>query len=264
MQARATLAALETKHGGRLGVVAVDTASGRRIAYRPREYFAMCSTHKFLSTAAVLSQVDRGRLSLDGQVPYSRADLLSYAPITKQHVGAGFMTVDALCAAAIEWSDSTAANLLLKLIDGPDGWTRYARSLGDTVSRLDRTEPRLNSAIPGDVRDATTPGAMNHDLDAVLLGTALSEASRARLEGWMRAGRITGSLLRAGLPKDWLVGDKSGSGDNGTRNDIGIIRPPRRAPILAAVYYTESTEPPDSRDRVIAEAARTIALAFAA
>src|SRR5262249_382697 len=152
----------------------------RRIAYRPREHFAMCSTHKFLSTAAVLAQVDRGRLSLDRQVPYSRAELLGYAPVTKQHVEAGSMTVDALCAAAIEWSDSTAAKLLLKLIDGPDGWTHYARSLGDTVSRLDRTEPGLNSAIPGDIRDTTTPGAMNHDLDAVLLGTALSEASRTR------------------------------------------------------------------------------------
>ena len=256
------LAALEARHGGRLGVVALDTASGRRVGHRADERFAMCSTHKFVSAAAILTRVDQGQLSLDRRVPYSKADLLSYAPITKEHVDTGFMTVEDLCAAAIVWSDNTAANLLLALLDGPAGWTRHVRSLGDTISRLDRTEPDLNSAIPGDARDTTTPDAMIHNLDAVLLGKSLSDASRAKLEGWMFAGKITATLLHAGLPDGWSVGDKSGAGDHGTRNDIGIIKPPRGAPILATVYYTESAEPMASREQVIAEVGRIIANTF--
>ncbi len=261
-QALRALAALEAKHGGRLGVAARDTGSGRGVRYRAAERFALCSTHKFLSAAAILAQVDLGRMSLDRRVPYTHADLLGYAPVTSKHVGAGFMTVDALCAAAIEWSDNTAANLLLGLLGGPAGWTRYARSLGDMSSRLDRTEPDLNAAIPGDPRDTTTPDAMIRNLDAVLLGKALSDASHARLEGWMLAGQITANLLHAGLPDGWRVGDKSGSGEHGTRNDIGIILPPRAAPILAAVYYTEAPGPLSSREQVIAETGRIIADTF--
>jgi beta-lactamase class A len=245
-----------------LGVVALDTVSGRRVGCRADQRFAMCSTHKFVTAAAVLTLVDQGHMSLDRRVPYTRADLLNYAPITKQHVDAGFMTVDDLCAAATVWSDNMAANLLLGLLDGPAGWTRYVRSLGDTISRLDRTEPDLNTAIPGDPRDTTSPDAMIHNLDAVLVGKSLSDASRARLEDWMFAGKITGTLLHAGLPNGWSVGDKSGSGDHATRNDIGIIKPPRGAPILATVYYTESAEPLSSREQVIAEVGQIIARTF--
>ena len=257
------IAALEAKHGGRLGVVAVDTGSGRQIGHRAEERFAMCSTHKVLTCAAVLAMVDQRQMQLDRRVSYSSADLLKYAPIARKNVDAGFMTVDALCAATIEWSDNTADDLLLGLIGGPAGWTRYARSIGDTVSRLDRTEPALNSAIPGDARDTTTPGAMVRDLSAVLLGNVLNDASRARLENWMRDGKITANLLKAGLPKHWQIGDKSGSGENGTRNDIAIIRRPEAAPILAAVYYTGSAQPTEAREKVIAEIGRIIAEVFA-
>ena len=141
VHARAALEALEARNGGRLGVVALDTGSGRRIDYRAEERFAMCSTHKFLSAAAVLTMVDQGHMKLDRRVPFGPADLLEYAPIARKNVDAGLMTVDALCEAAIEWSDNTAGNLLLGLIGGPTGWTRYARSIGDTTSRLDRIEP---------------------------------------------------------------------------------------------------------------------------
>jgi len=258
------LAALEAERGGRLGVSVLDTGTQRRLTFRADERFAMCSTHKFLTVAAILQQVDRGEMSLDRKVSFTRADLLSYAPITKQHVDAGFMTVDALAAATTAWSDNTADNLLLALIGGPAGWTRYARSLGDSVSRLDRIEPALNSAIAGDPRDTTSPAAMVRNLDAVLLGKALSDASRTRLETWMFDGTITGTLLRAGMPKGWRVADKSGSGENGTRNDIGMITRPGAAPLLAAVYYTQAPGELAARERVLADVGRIIARTFAA
>ena len=261
-QAHDAIAALETHNGGRLGVVAVDTGSGRRISHRADERFAMCSTTKILTVAEILAMTDRNEMELARRVPYSRSDLLSYAPITREHVGAGFMTVSALCAAALEWSDNTAENLLLKLINGPPGWTCFARSIGDNTSRLDRFEPELNTAIPGDPRDTTTPEAMLRDLNLVLLGTILSSGSRERLNGWMLDNKITATLLRAGVTQGWRVGDKSGSGDNGTRNDIGIILRPKAAPILAAVYYTQSTKSLASRDKLIADTGRIIAQTF--
>jgi len=263
-RAHAALAALEARNGGRLGVAVLDVGSERGFGYRAEERFAMCSTHKFLTAAAILTMVDRGRMELDRRIPYGPADLLEYAPIARKNVAAGAMTVDALCAAAIQWSDNTAANLLLGLIGGPSGWTRYARSIGDAASRLDRTEPALNSAIAGDPRDTTTPDAMVRDLNVVLVGKALSDASRTRLTDWMLGAKVTDNLLRAGLPNGWRVGDKSGSGEHGTRNDIGIILPSEGAPIVAAVYYTESPDPSASRDKVICEVGRIIAHSFGA
>ena len=262
--AQGAMKALEARNGGRLGVMALETSTGRRISYRADERFSMCSTHKFLTVAAILALSDRGELRLDQLVPYSQADILSYAPITKKHLHAGAMTVSALCAAAIEWSDNTAANLLLKLIGGPAGWTHFARSIGDHESRLDHNEPSLNAAIPGDPSDTTTPASMVHDIDAILLGHVLTSSSRLMLQNWMLDNQITNTLLRAGLPKGWRVADKSGSGEHGTRNDIGLILPPPpRSPIIAAVYYTESPEPPPQRDALIAKTGRIIAQAFA-
>lgn len=258
------LAALEVQHGGRLGVSVLDTGTRRRLDYRSDERLAMCSTHKFLTVAAVLEQVDRGTMSLDRKVTFTRADLLAYAPVTKPQVDTGVMTVDALAAATIAWSDNTADNLLLALIGGPAGWTRYARSLGDGVSRLDRIESALNSAIPGDPRDTTSPASMVRNLDAVLLGKALSDAARMRLEAWMFNNTITGTLLRAGMPEGWRVADKSGAGENGTRNDIGLITRPGAAPLLAAVYYTQAPGDMTAQDRVLADVGRIIARAFAA
>lgn len=264
LQAQTEIADLERKNGGRLGVFALDTRSGRQISYRTNEAFAMCSTHKFLTAAAILTLVDHGKLTLDQPIYYTQADILDYAPITKAHLKQGFMTVADLCAAAIEWSDNTAANLLLKLINGPAGWTHFARSIGDDASRLDRIEPSLNEATPGDVRDTTTPKAMAEDLRAVLLGPVLTSPSRRLLEGWMLDNQITNMLLRAGMPKGWRVADKSGSGDNGTRNDIGLILPSTpRAPIIASVFYTDSPQGAATRDALIAQVGRIIASSFA-
>ncbi|KMO15873.1 class A beta-lactamase, partial [Methylobacterium platani] len=181
--ATARLAQLERRDGGMLGVEVRDTATGRRFGHRADERFPLCSTFKAIAAAAVLARVDKGRDDLNRRISYGRDALLSYAPVTSKHVETG-MTLAELCAAAVVWSDNTAANLMLDTLDGPGGITAFARAHGDTVTRLDRTEPTLNTAIPGDPRDTTSPAAMVGLLDNVLLGQALSAESRARLIGW--------------------------------------------------------------------------------
>ena len=181
----------------------------------------------------------RGAERLDRKIAYGPSDLLGYAPVSKAHVAEGGITVADLCAAAIDWSDNTAANLILQTIGGPQGFTRFARSLGDEVTRLDRNEPSLNESTPGDEHDTTSPRAMAGDVRQVLLGDTLSEASRRQPETWLIGDKVGGKRLRAGLPPSWGIGDKTGSGEHGTANTIAIIRPPGQAPIIAAVYYTE-------------------------
>jgi len=168
------------------------------------------------------------------------------------------MTLGALCAAAIEQSDNAAANLLLNAIGGSAGLTNFARNLGDNVTRLDRKEPELNSAIPGDERDTTAPAAMCADMERLLLGNVLSESSRRQLEDWLRHNETGAFMIRAGAPKTWIVGDKTGRCANGATNDIGIIRPPGRAPILVAIYSIGSTSSADDRAATVAEATRVI------
>jgi beta-lactamase class A len=169
------------------------------------------------------------------------------------------MTVRDLCAAAIEYSDNTAANLLLRTIGGPPKLTAYVRGLGDPVTRLDRTEPSLNSAVEGDQRDTTTPGAMVSNLEVLLLGKRLSGASRNQLSGWLEANTTGAKRIRAGLPPDWRVGDKTGTGENGAAGDIAIVRPPERAPILIAIYLVGSTSSADQLNGAIAGVASVIA-----
>ena len=242
------IAAIETRQGGRLGVAVLDASGNLSLARRANERFAMCSTFKLLAAAAVLTRVDAGDERLDREIPYGPGDLADYAPVTKAHVAEGGMSLGDLCAAAIDWSDNTAGNLLLRVIGGPAGFTQYARSLGDAVTRLDRDEPALNAAIVGDERDTTTPLAMARDMQAVLLGEKLSDPSRRQLEAWLIEDKVGDKRLRAGLPPSWRVGDKTGSGDNGTANTIAILRPPDRAPLLAAVYYTDSSATMDVRN----------------
>jgi beta-lactamase class A len=244
------IAELEKAHGGRLGVMVLDTGSNVQFGHRINERFAMCSTFKFLAAAAVLKRVDEGDERLDRKIVYTEKDLLSYAPVTREHVADGSMSLSDLCAAAVELSDNTAANLILKTLGGPSGITHLAASIGDPITRLDRTETTLNTAIAGDKRDTTTPKAMIGDLQTLLLGHVLSDDSRQQLENWMIACKTGAKRLRAGLPADWQVGDKTGSGDNNTANTIAIIRPPKGAPILAAVYYTASSADHDQQDAV--------------
>ena len=261
-QANARLALIEKRAGGRLGVAVIESGRGLKLARRADERFPMCSTFKLLASAAVLKLVDDGKESLDRRIAYGPADLLEYAPVTKAHAADGGMRLGDICAAAIDWSDNTAANLILSVIGGPKGFTLFARSLGDEKTRLDRDEPTLNTAIPGDERDTTTPLAMARDIEAVLLGGVLSDASAKQLEAWLIADKVGDKRLRAGLPPSWEVGDKTGSGDHGVANTIGILRPPGRAPLLAAVYYAESDAPMDAGNAVHKQVGEIIAETF--
>ena len=246
------LALLETDAGGRLGVMALDTGSGRQVAHRAEERFALCSTFKVLAAAAVLRD---GIASMGQRVRYRREDLVTYSPVTEKHVAEG-MTLAELCAAALQYSDNTAGNLLIDRLGGPAAVTAYARSIGDASFRLDRRETELNTAIPGDPRDTGTPGAMARNLQRLLLGDALPPAGRAQLESWMRGNTTGATRIRAGVPAGWAVADKTGAGDYGVVNDIGIAWPPNRAPIVLAIYFTQERKDAPMRNEVVAAAAR--------
>jgi len=254
--AGSALADLERRSGGRLGVAALDTASERQAGHRSDERFPICSTFKFLAAALVLARVDRGQERLDRRIIYADKDLVTYSPVTKAHVGPACLAVAEICEAAVTLSDNTAGNLMLASFGGPAALTDYARSLGDGLTRLDRVETQLNEAAPGDPRDTTTPNAMLGDMQRLLVGDALSVDSRQHLAGWLLASKTGAKRVRAGLPSDWRVGDKTASGNNGTANDIAIAWPPGRAPILVAVYFTGSTIADDARSAVIADAGR--------
>ncbi|MBE7196470.1 MAG: class A beta-lactamase [Parafilimonas terrae] len=258
------IVALERRIGGRIGVSA-GSADRILLRHRADERFPMCSTFKVLAVAAVLARVEAGTETLDALVSYGAGDLLSYAPVARKALetsgGTGRLSVNDLCAAAIEWSDNTAANLLLVRLGGPEGLTAWLRSIGDPITRLDRNEPTLNSALPGDPRDTTTPEAMRATLGRILLGSVLTPPSRDRLEHWMVGSQTGSARLRAGLPKDWTVGDKTGTGVNGTVNDVAILRPPGRAPLFAAVYSTGSSQPAAAIEAAHAEIGRLIAAA---
>jgi beta-lactamase class A len=262
-QANDRLAAIEAREGGRLGVMVLDTGpGGARLEHRSGERFPMCSTFKLMAAAAVLERVDAGKERLDRMIAYGPGDLLEYAPVTKAHVADGGMSLADLCAAALNWSDNTAANLILAAIGGPEGFTAFVRSLGDSTTQLDRNEPTLNTSIPGDERDTTTPQAMADDLQKTLIGDALSVTSRKQLETWLINDKVGDKRLRAGLPPSWGIGDKTGSGDHGTTNTIGIIRPPGRPPLIAVVYYTGSDAPMDARNAIHKEIGGLIANIF--
>jgi beta-lactamase class A len=255
----ARIAAIEARVGGRIGVAAFDTGSSRRLDYRAEERFPMCSTFKFLAAAAVLKRVDEKREKLERFVSYDAKEILEYAPVAKEHIKEGGMTLGDLCEAAIEQSDNTAGNLLLDAIGGPAGLTSFARSLGDRITRLDRKEPDLNSAIPGDDRDTTTPGSMLRDMMRLLANNVLVQASRCQLEDWLQANKTGAAMIRAGVPSNWIIGDKTGRGANGATNDIAIMRPPGRAPILLVIYSVGSTATANDRTAAIAEAAKIVA-----
>jgi beta-lactamase class A len=255
----ARLAELERRGGGRLGVALLDVASGTRVGHRADERFAMCSTFKFLAVAAVLGRVDREEEHLERRIVFAETDIVPYSPVTKDHVGAHGMTLSDICEAALTQSDNTAGNLLLASLGGPAGLTAYARSLGDQITRLDRIETDLNEATPGDLRDTTTPAAMLENLRQIALGDVLSRRSRERLTTWLIANKTGDKRLRAGLPADWRVGDKTGAGGNGATNDIAVIWPPGRGPIVVTAYFAESPASPDDRNIVLAQVGRLIA-----
>ncbi|HEX4121215.1 MAG TPA: class A beta-lactamase [Verrucomicrobiae bacterium] len=251
------LARIEEWSGGRMGVGLLDSGSGQILGHRLDERFPMCSTFKVLAVAAVLSRVDEGSEHLQRSVPVRQTDVLKYAPVTSKHIGSN-MTVADLCEAAITLSDNTAANLLLGALGGPGVVTTFARRIGDRHTQLDRIEPMLNEAAPGDLRDTTTPRAMAQDLNSLVLGSALSTASRTLLKNWMVRCKTGDKKIRSAVSKDYLVADKTGSGDRNTSNDIGIIWPGNQAPFVLTIYLTGSKfDSADQQSAIIAEATRT-------
>ncbi len=248
---------LEKDSHGRLGVAVLDTGSGASIGYRQDERFAMCSTFKMLLAAAVLKRADAGEEKLDRTIAIEATGFLPHSPVSQEHAG-GSMTIRELCAAIMTQSDNTAANLLLASIGGPGGITRFARGIGDTVTRLDRVETALNEALPGDPRDTTSPAAMVTNMRLLLLGDKLSSPSRLQLIEWMKANKTGDERIRAGLKRGWMAGDKTGSNGENTSNDIAIIWPGQRAPVLIAAYLTMCAGPEAKRGTVLARVGREV------
>ncbi|HTH53839.1 MAG TPA: class A beta-lactamase [Edaphobacter sp.] len=253
----AALSALEQKSRGRLGV-SVLFPNGKRVSHRPDERFPMCSTFKFLAASLILQRVDQGKEHLDRIVSYSKADLVTYSPETEKHVGSG-MTVTELCKAALTLSDNTAANLLLASFGGPPAITAFARSVGDNMTRLDRNETALNESIPGDPRDTTTPNSMLGNLQKILFGDVLKPNTKKQLTDWMLANTTGKTKFVAGLPADWKVADKTGSGEHGSNNDIGALYPPTSKPILITSYLTQTDITTEERNTIHADIARAVA-----
>ena len=258
-----TLADIERSAQGRLGVAMLDTGSGLALGWRQDERFAMASTFKAVLAGWMLALVDQGRERLDARVHYAKTDVVAYSPVSGARAGdGGGLTVGELCAATVSLSDNTAANVLLARHGGPAGFTAFVRSLGDQVTRLDRTEPALNEAAVGDPRDTTTPQAMLQTLQKLVLGDALTPHSRAWLQRWLVETSTGDKRLRAGVP-GWKVGDKTGTaGDSGTANDIAVLWPPGvGAPVLVTCYLTRSKASPEQRDAAIAQVASVVAVA---
>ena len=244
---------------GRLGVAVLDTGSRVQIGYRTLERFPMCSTFKLVVGALVLKRVDDGKETLGRRIVVSQKDILANSPATEKHIGGDGMTVAELCEAAITLSDNAAANLLLASFGGPPAITAFARALGDGVTRLDRNEPTLNEAIPRDPRDTTSPAAMLNTIRKLALENALTPSSRDQLTQWLLANKTGDARLRAQLPAGWRVGDKTGTGNRGSTNDIGILWPPQGAPIVVTAYLTETTASAQQRDAAIAAVGKAVA-----
>ncbi len=246
------IATIEARHGGRLGVFALDTQTGRQLAHRADERFLMCSMFKLPLAAAVLARVDAGELRLSDQVPYTAGEIPGVAPVTRAHLvdGKGSLSVAELCAAVVEVSDNGGANLLLAKIGGPQGYTRFVRAQGDPVTRLDRIELAMNTAS-GD-RDTTSPRAFVALTQKLLLGDTLHPGSRERLLGWVLQCQTGKDRLRAGMPVGWKIGDKTGTGDTET-NDTAIAWPPGHSPVIVAALYNATTPSADEREAVLKE-----------
>lgn len=255
------LADLEREHGGRLGVFARNTVTGAQVLHRAQELFPICSVHKIVTVAAVLRDLDRHGEVLARRIHYTAEDVADsgYAPITgaPEHLATG-MTIAELCAAALDYSDNAADNLLLRELGGPTAVTRFCRSLGDGVTRLDRWEPALNSAEPGRTTDTTSPAAIGRTLTDLVLGTALAPRDRRQLTEWLLANTTGAARLRAGLPSGWALADKTGTGEYGSTNDVGIAWTADRTPLVLSVLSTKTVPDAVADEPLIARAAALV------
>lgn len=258
----ARLAQLEASSGGRLGVAAVDTGNNHQIHYRANEYFPMGCTSKVIGVAAILKKSMADNQLLQETIKYKKSDLTNWTPITGKHLADG-MTIAELCAAAISYSDNTAMNLLTKKLGGPAGLNAFARSINDKHFKLDHWWPDEALASPASGEDATTPAAMEESLRKLVFGDVLAEPQREMLITWLKNNVTGDARIRAGVPKDWIVGDKTGSGFNyGMTNDIAVIWPPKCNPIVVSMYYSNSNKNAPKRDDVIASATRIVIDAY--
>ncbi|MEC3957017.1 class A beta-lactamase [Nocardia sp. CDC153] len=254
--ADAALRALEQQHGARVGVVAIDTGTGKTLGYRQDERFAFDSTFKTLACGALLHAHPLGTGFFDQIIHFTAADLVTYSPVTGTKVDTG-MTVTELCDAAITHSDNTAGNQILKLLGGPSALTDFLRSIGDQTTRMDRWEPDINTNIPGDERDTTTPTALAEDYRKLVVGDALAEGERTRLTAWLLANTTGDTRIRAALPKDWKTGDKTGTGDYGTANDVAVTWPAGGgAPVVIAVLTTKPDQAAAGDNPLVAAVAK--------
>ncbi|RAX03560.1 MULTISPECIES: class A beta-lactamase [unclassified Photorhabdus] len=251
------LAELENSIKGRLGVALINTANGQEIQYRGDERFPFCSTFKLILVAAVLHKSMSQSELLAKHIHYRESDLLSYAPIARKNIHQG-MSVTQLCAATVQYSDNTAANLLIKELGGLEAVNRFVQGIGDPAFRLDRCEPDLNSAIPGDLRDTTTPAAMAASVKKIVLGEVLAAPQREQLIAWLKGNTTGDASIRAGVPAGWVVGDKTGMGDYGTTNDVAVLWSPKGVPVVLAVYFTQPQQDAESRRDVLASATRLV------
>ncbi|GAA3923651.1 class A beta-lactamase [Actinoplanes auranticolor] len=251
----ARLVALEREFSARLGVYALATGTGTTVTHRADERFAFCSTFKGLAAAAVLHHKPLSYLNT--VLPYTSKDLMKSSVITREHVATG-LTIRQLCDAAVRYSDGTAGNLLLRVLGGPAQLTAYLRSLGDTVTRMDRTEPAIVQATPGDPRDTTSPRAFGTDYRHVVLGDALPADKRAFLRDLLERNTTGGQRIRAGVPRGWTVADKTGTGDYGTLNDIAIVWPPGSEPLVIAIMSSKAAENAERQQALLAETARYV------
>lgn len=252
------LAALERRFDARLGLFARNAQTGRTLVNRAHERAAMCSTFKVYAAGALLRRHGLAGGYFDRLITYGRGDLVDHSPITETRVGTG-MTVGELCAAALQHSDNTAANLLLRELGGPRAIAPFARSIGDDKTRLDRWETELNTVVPGDERDTTTPAAYAAGLQRLLLGDVLAEPERRVLTDWMIGNTTGDDRIRAGVPREWRTADKTGGGSYGVANDVAVTWTSVGTPIVIALFTGRHREHDDYDDALLAEAARVVA-----
>jgi len=263
MKVQNELAQLEASSGGRLGLSAINTGNNQRIQYRAEERFPMGCTSKLMGVAAILKKSMTNKLLLQEKITYKKEDLTNWDPVTEKHLADG-MTISELCAAAISVSDNTAMNLLAKKIGGPQGLNAFARSIGDDHFKLDHMWPEEAMASPDSLDDSTTPAAMEKSLQKFALGDVLAPSQREKLLIWLKNSNTGDARIRAGVPKNWIVGDKTGTGFYyGTTNDIAIIWPPQCPPIVVAIYYSHNKKQAHKREDIIASATRIVMNAYA-
>ncbi|PFS58031.1 class A beta-lactamase [Bacillus cereus] len=250
-----SFAKLEKEYNAKLGIYALDTGTNQTVAYHANDRFAFASTSKSLAAGALLRQ--NSIEALDERITYKREDLSNYNPITEKHLDTG-MTLKELADASVRYSDSTAHNLILKKLGGPSAFEKILREIGDTVTNSERFEPELNEVNPGETHDTSTPEAIAKTLQSFTLGTVLPSEKRELLVGWMKRNTTGDKLIRAGVPKGWEVADKTGAGSYGTRNDIAIIWPPNKKPIVLAILSNHDKEDAEYDDKLIADTTKVV------